>query len=87
MSTAFERICDELGLSIRHDPATEMVANFYHQTHVRFCLLHIACVTLDTEDCRESGRFWAAALDWERVKGTEQSTNWCRTRQSVRTVR
>jgi hypothetical protein len=28
MSTAFEAACNKLGLSIRHDPATEMVAKF-----------------------------------------------------------
>ncbi len=26
MSTAFETVCDRLGLTIRHDPATELVA-------------------------------------------------------------
>lgn len=26
MATAFERACDKLGLTIRHDPATELVA-------------------------------------------------------------
>lgn len=26
MSTAFEAACDRLGLAIRHDPATELVA-------------------------------------------------------------
>jgi hypothetical protein len=28
MSTALEAACNKLGLSIRHDPATEMVAKF-----------------------------------------------------------
>jgi hypothetical protein len=26
MSTTFEAVCDRLGLAIRHDPATELVA-------------------------------------------------------------
>jgi hypothetical protein len=28
ISTAFEAACDKLGLVIRHDPATELVAKF-----------------------------------------------------------
>jgi hypothetical protein len=28
MSAAFERVCEKLGLIIRHDPATELVAKF-----------------------------------------------------------
>ena len=36
--------------------------------------LHIACLTIDAEDCQELGRFWAAALDWEMVKVTEENT-------------
>ena len=35
--------------------------------------LHIACLTIDAEDCQELGRFWAAALDWEMVKDTKES--------------
>jgi predicted enzyme related to lactoylglutathione lyase len=31
-------------------------------------------LTIDAKDCQELGRFWAAALDWEMVKVTEEST-------------
>ena len=28
MSAAFETVCERLGLAIRHDPATELIAKF-----------------------------------------------------------
>ncbi len=28
MSAAFETVCEKVGLAIRHDPATEMIAKF-----------------------------------------------------------
>ena len=34
--------------------------------------LRVACVTMDAEDCRRLGQFWAAALGWRVVADTEE---------------
>jgi predicted enzyme related to lactoylglutathione lyase len=33
--------------------------------------LRVGCVTVDAEDCRRLGTFWAAALGWKMVSHTE----------------
>ena len=33
--------------------------------------LRVGCVTIDAEDCRRLGQFWAAALAWRVVSETE----------------
>jgi hypothetical protein len=39
MSTAFEAACDKLGLVIRHDPATELVAKFFVKLAQSGCMM------------------------------------------------